>query len=265
MKISIFSCWDRRAWLHSRSIVLLQTCLWALMVVAAAAAPPRLEQMFSGQWPEYARGDATDVVVVGNRAYVAFGYGGLLILDISNPANPVRLGGCETGGYARSVAVSGTVAYVADDWKGLQIIDVSHPASPVRLARYDMEMAWSVAVSGTVACVADYGVARELRIIDVSNPSHPVGLSSFATAYPAVAVAVSGTVAYVAEALYTDEGGNTATDGCLEIIDISNPSSPRLLSSPVGGAVLSVAVSGTVAYVTSEWYHPWPIFDSLRS
>ncbi len=54
------------------------------------------------------------MAVSGTLAYVADGDAGLQIIDVSNPASPVRLGGYDTSGTAYGVAVSGTVAYVAD-------------------------------------------------------------------------------------------------------------------------------------------------------
>ena len=52
--------------------------------------------------------------MVGNYAYVALDAAGLAVIDVSNPANPVRVGGYDTSGNAFGVAVSGNYAYVAD-------------------------------------------------------------------------------------------------------------------------------------------------------
>ena len=41
----------------------------------------------------WGRGDAGDVQVVGNYAYVALGGGGMGVFDVSNPTNVVRVGG----------------------------------------------------------------------------------------------------------------------------------------------------------------------------
>ncbi len=59
------------------------------------------------------------------------------MIDVSNPANPQRVGGCDTSGRASGVAVSGNYAYVADCGAGLQVIDVSNPANPQRVGGYD--------------------------------------------------------------------------------------------------------------------------------
>ena len=78
-----------------------------------------------------------DVVVSGNLAYVADYDAGLQIIDVSNPAAPVRRGAYDTSGWASGVYVSGNLAYVADYYNGLLIIDVSNPTVPVRLGGYE--------------------------------------------------------------------------------------------------------------------------------
>ena len=83
-------------------------------------------------------GAAYSVAVSGAHAFVADGNWpsragsigeGLLVLDISDPANPVRVGA--TGGNAQSVAISGTHAYVVGGLPGLQVIDIGDPANPL--------------------------------------------------------------------------------------------------------------------------------------
>lgn len=87
---------------------------------------------------------------------VADNYAGLQVIDVSNPANPQRVGSYDTSGSAYGVAMNGNWIYVADGNSGLQVIDVSDPANPPRVGRYDTKgTAMSVAVSGNYAYVAD--------------------------------------------------------------------------------------------------------------
>ena len=72
-------------------------------------------------------GQAFEVAVAGGYAYVADYNAGLQVIDVRNPAAPVRVGGYDTSGYAWGVAVAGGYAYVADDTAGLQVIDVANP------------------------------------------------------------------------------------------------------------------------------------------
>ena len=52
------------------------------------------------------------VTVSSTLAYIAAGYSGLYILNISNPAAPVEIGAYDTPGQAYDVVVSGSYAYV---------------------------------------------------------------------------------------------------------------------------------------------------------
>ncbi len=93
----------------------LLACLWVLAVFGAAAGQAHLQPLLqNGKWPGFTRGYAEDVQVVGNRPFVASRSGGLQIIDVSNPASPVRLGGYETSGPAHDVAVGGNRIYVAE-------------------------------------------------------------------------------------------------------------------------------------------------------
>ena len=76
-----------------------------------------------------AAGSARGVQVVGTHAYLANGYTGLRILDVSDPSAVRET--ASLGTYrAVDVHVSGSFAYIADDWAGMRVIDISDPSSP---------------------------------------------------------------------------------------------------------------------------------------
>jgi len=58
---------------------------------------------------------------------VADDYAGLQVIEVSDPANPQRVGGYDTSGVARDVTVSGNYAYVADGSWGLLIFGPRTP------------------------------------------------------------------------------------------------------------------------------------------
>ena len=111
----------------------LRTLLFALCLVAGSVAThavqPSVQPVLPGKWPKWPQGGAYNVKVAGNHAYLAVGEGGIAAFDVSDPKNPVRVGGCDTPGIAYAVAVSGNYAYVADGTNGLQVIDVSNPTN----------------------------------------------------------------------------------------------------------------------------------------
>jgi hypothetical protein len=59
------------------------------------------------------------ITVSGNLVYLANSDNGVLVVDVSNPAQPVCAGGFDTEGYAFHVALSGSNAFVADSTGGL--------------------------------------------------------------------------------------------------------------------------------------------------
>ena len=84
-----------------------------------------------------AEGFCLGVAVSGQYAFVATEDVGLIVIDVSTPTNPVRVGRYDTPGYANGVAAMGNFAYVADSDSGLQVIDVSNPPNFVLMGSYN--------------------------------------------------------------------------------------------------------------------------------
>ena len=74
-------------------------------------------------------GDALNISVQGNRAYIADGRKGITVLDISNPAWPSIIGTYPTPGIASAIALSETRAFVADSWNEISVFDISDSTS----------------------------------------------------------------------------------------------------------------------------------------
>jgi len=103
-------------------------------------------------------GQAIDIAVSGNYAYVADAGSGLHIINVSNPANPTLVGTYNTPGQAYGVFLSGNFAYVADGYNigSLHVIDVSHPDYPVLVMTYDTPGSTrDIYVAGDLLYVAD--------------------------------------------------------------------------------------------------------------
>jgi len=80
----------------------------------------------------------------------------LTIIDISDSANPRRVGGYRTldNWLMHSVSVSGGFAYLADEVGGLHVIDISNPANPMRVGGNSAFSAYDVKVHGDRVFVA---------------------------------------------------------------------------------------------------------------
>src|SRR5205823_10960830 len=83
-------------------------------------------------------GTQVDLAVAGSLVYLVSTNGSIDIVNVSNPAAPLRLGGAATAlsGPGVHTAVEGSVAAVlstnASDF--LDVLNVSNPALPVRAA-----------------------------------------------------------------------------------------------------------------------------------
>ena len=74
-------------------------------------------------------------VVAGDYLYVANSFDGLMIIDISEPANPTEIGHYDTNN-AKDIAIGGDYAYIADTNSGLAINDISDPRNPSKEGHY---------------------------------------------------------------------------------------------------------------------------------
>ena len=200
----------------------------------------------------YETGDEVHgVYVSGNYAYVAYGFGGLRILDVSDPSNPREIGSLrrisegsfDVGGRAMDVWVSGNLACLLEQGGGLSIIDISTPTSPRRLAFYTVPGSFpyrgQIRVSGHYVYIV--GFEDGLIIVNISDPEHPRYVSSIGgtDSKLVLGVCLSDDLAYI------------ATMSGLEIIDVSEPSSPRKVGTyDPGWWPRCIFVAGDYAYLS---------------
>ncbi len=189
-------------------------------------------------------GSAYGVAVQGNYAYVGEGRN-LLIVDISTPASPSKVGHVTLPGLIMSVALFGQYAYIADYEGGLQVVDISSPTTPkIRGFYATASEPWSTGISifGGRAYVADENAG--LQIFDLGNPTLPLLLSSTNCGTGEAVVVKAATNGVFA---YLSTGGN------LCVIDVSNPLSPILRGQTTinGGFANSLAVSGNFVFAAA--------------
>ncbi len=223
-------------------------------------------------------GNAYGVHVSGDHAYLAYivpeccgyvGDTGLLVIDITDPADPVAVGSCNTPGNAFDVYVSGKYAYVAAGQAGLQVVDISEPTSPVfvgslvtlgTVSRNVNGSGYSDNITGSVYSihvVDDYAYLvgqPALLVVDVGDPEQPVLVASQPVrgvsdgsdydayhTYPSIfKVYVSGGRAFVSD-----------IEGML-LVDVGTPVNPAYAGTGMTrGEALSVRAAGGYAYVNS--------------
>jgi hypothetical protein len=250
--------------------------------------PAEVTISLAGMWAGAGSHDSRALWKQGSLVYLADGAYGVQIIDVSNPAIPVRRGYYLNGNPAWSaVAAAGNYVYAKAPTGGGgpefdMVLNVSNPALPtVVSSRIHNEDGRGLYVTGNYLYAA-VG-ASGMYVEDISTPSSPVYKGGFNTSGLAYGVKAVGNYAYVAdgssglaiidvsnpsslalkgdigtsgEALGVFVSGNYAyvADGSagLQIIDVSDPANPVWKAAiPTGGYAQDVAVSGGYAYVTA--------------
>ena len=229
-------------------------------------------------WPAHRAGEAKRVAIQDHKAYVALADSGLLIYDLQDPAQPVRLGYRETPLTIEHLVISGSRAYLGSQEMGLMFMDVSdsfHPG-PLVACSYTAP-AYGLAAYGSYAIVARGNF--DLLVADLSDLSRPAIVGRCDPDGYTWAVAVTNNYAYVVgnrgfrvvnlsdprnptvvghcsmNGRHVEMYGNYAlvtTDGSrFAMIDVSNPATPTLTGyCDVVGATGEIVVRGSHAYVT---------------
>ena len=162
------------------------------------------------------------------------------------------------GGDMSPFAVQGKYLYAAvGSW--LVIQKITNPAAPVSISRTIVTAGISngIFVSGDYAYVAggEPYAGYELSIINISNPAKPYKVGSFSLDCSFVDTAVRGDYAYISTGDVCYFWGCNCR-GSLDIVDISNPSSPVEVGSLSNEDIvpLALAVAGDYAYQALRAY-----------
>lgn len=150
------------------SVLIFLLILQSPMLVKALDQNLKLNEVgvFEGcRWP-------MDLFLKENTLFIADFYEGLIIIDVSDPTNPIELGRFFDGGKGHSLDVVGDIVYMADWEDGLEIIDVSDPKHPVEIGQYnDGGNVLDVATTSDLAFVADSN--NGLEVLDIRDPTDP--------------------------------------------------------------------------------------------
>src|SRR5205814_2315643 len=187
-------------------------------------------------------GTQVDLAVSGTLVYLVSTNGSIDIVDVSNPAAPLRIGGAATAlsGPGVHIAVEGSVAVVlstnTSDY--LDVLNISNPALPVRTASVTLGPPGTgkgvTLVAGLAYVAAD--AIGGLKIYDVGTPT-PVGQGSVNDDFAPRAIAVSSGLAVVAGKYIP-----TLT-ARLQVLTVANPVSPTVVGELP--TTVPVTTSGT--------------------
>ncbi len=186
-------------------------------------------------------GIARDVRVSGNIALIAADSGGVVVVDVTDPANPIQLTIVPLN-YAYGVDIDGNYGYVSNLHDGIAVIDFSDPNTAYVAGQVNTPgTAIRLMVSGNRAYLADSLLG--LRVIDITDPTNPVLDDMFrTTGNDAAGVFVDGQYAYVMD-----------RSSGMEIVRIADRVvATGLAESAPGASVNGVTISGDWAFFGSS-------------
>ncbi len=177
-------------------------------------------------------------MVVGDLAYFTQDFGGLCILDVSDPSTSMpTVGSIVVGPSAYEVLVNGNAAYVGTAG-GCRVVDVSDPANPA------LGVSIPFGAAGGFVMAANYLFAASetngLVVFNVTDPLNPELMTTFATSDAALDIDFAGNYVFIA-----------IGDGGLAVINVSNPGSPdQVAVLDLGGYASSIEIASNFAIVT---------------
>ncbi len=214
----------------------------------------------------------------------------ILVIDMTDPALPQVVGSTSISGSPTNIAVAGNYAYISSDHNTaeLVIIDISDPSTPQQVGTFNSpgaQNATAVAVNGTTVYLVHRSSTTDLLSIDVSNPTNPTQLDTanlngnmtdVIYADNKVFVTSTGIEVYIYDvttpsslnqlaALNLSGGQNAQTvaymqqdlaigrsNGIIEILSITNPSSPTSIGTiDVGARINGLAFVASLSTVLS--------------
>ena len=163
------------------------------------------------QW-DYACDNFFNVKVRGDIAYCTTTYG-LVLVDVSDPAEPEIFQRIPFEGAGLGMELIGTLLYICDNEAGLRIFSIADPELPVEIGRCpDLPNPIRLQVRDTLAFVSNYRAG--LGIVSIADPYHPERIGW---------LNVGGDCDDVA--LYEDYA--LMACGSLKLIDIEDPEQPE--------------------------------------
>jgi hypothetical protein len=195
---------------------------------------------------------ATNISVVGNLVFLALGEDGLLIVNASNPGQPVQI--ATYGGAFFDVWATGGLAYLAG--QDLHILDISNPANPSLLGTFTEGWPYqAVHADGSLVYLA---AGLNLLIVDASDASSPHLLYNESLPHHIYDVRAAGDVAYFLTLEFdTLDSSNSCHAGALDVSDPNNPFQLGMVSERVSShesCAGHIQAAGDMLYVADSLF-----------
>lgn len=176
---------------------------------------------------EYPTGGFTfDVVVEDEIAYLSVarepGPSELLILDMSDPSNPIELGSYDGINYPDQIDVVDKIVFITDRFGPLCIINATDPSNIEKIGEYAGSGAvYDIEVVGDTAFLADWN--QGLNVLNITNLSAPELIGNHAILGAAIHLDIVGDLLYLSNHLSANTG--------LVVLNISDPTDPFMIDS----------------------------------
>ncbi len=162
-------------------------------------------------------GEARDAALDGDVLILADGKFGLKLFDVSDPADPKRIGTHSSYFFQSAVVAKDGIAYVAGGIGGAEIVDIRRPRLPKLLWRRELSEVRGVHVDDDYLYLSDGNDGFRIYSLEDGPPEE---VSLLDTPGWNCDCFVIGDTAYLAD------GGNG-----IKVADVSDRSNPRLLGS----------------------------------
>ncbi len=180
-------------------------------------------------WSTYG-GLAAGLAFKDNLIFLGDGLNGLVVLNVSDPTNPQKIGHCKDRPIP-DVIVEGNYAFGRLLSSGIPIINISDPFNPVFITEIDDDVfspgdVRDFYVEETILFV----LSIDLVIIDISNPYHPVEISRMSE-YGGFALSLtSDDLLYIVS---SDVFSHDPNPNNLTIFNVTDPFIPQLISENI--------------------------------
>ena len=218
-------------------------------------------------------GQAIDVDISGNYAYLTNDLGVLYVIDINDKENPSIVGKCKGINSANIVIVKDDYAYISytewisDDIEaytvcGFYIVDIKDKENPELTGNYNTgennkKSVYGLFIEGDYAYINttvenENGEISRLEIVDISRKRNPEIVCAYEVEGLPSSIWIKDSLAYININFYDYEKNEYTGVSKLLILDIKDKKNPKFLNSyKIPSNSWSIYVLGNYAYISS--------------
>lgn len=150
-----------------------------------------------------------DLSISGSYAAVALGKGGVTILGMAKPANPIKVGNYKGGAFSKNVALNGNSLFVFDQNEGLTLLDIKDPTNPSVVATLSNaslgDVVFDVLATDKISGKNQLYTATQLSGVQVFDLNKPGSINKLAPLNDVDSVEASTSLASSGKSLFVAE------------------------------------------------------------